>query len=50
VLEYWSNPDNAQFAFVPGVGITKYAYHHHGTVADTELQLVEFHLFLRDHK
>jgi hypothetical protein len=50
VLEYWTNPDNVQFAFVPGVGITKYAYHHHGTVADTELQLVEFHLFLGDHK
>ena len=50
VLEYWTNPDNVQFAFVPGVGITKYAYHHHGTVADTELQLVEFHSFPGDHK
>jgi hypothetical protein len=43
VLEYWTNPDNIRFTFVPAVGITKYEYHHHGTVADTELQLVEFH-------
>jgi len=40
VLEYWTNPDNIRFTFVPEVGITKYEYHHHGTVADTELQLV----------
>ncbi|HSC44305.1 MAG TPA: hypothetical protein VLC94_00675 [Candidatus Acidoferrum sp.] len=44
VLEYWTNPDNTRFAFVPGVGITRYEYHHHGTVADTNLELVEFHL------
>jgi hypothetical protein len=43
VLEYGTNPDNTQFTFVPEVGITKYEYHHHGTVADTELRLVEFH-------
>ena len=43
LLQYWTNPDNTRFAFVPEVGITKYEYHHHGTVADTALELVEFH-------
>lgn len=43
VLEYWTNPDNTRFSFVPEVGITKYEYHHHGTVADTQLELAEFH-------
>ena len=43
VLEFRTNPDDTEFSFVPEIGITKYAYHHHGTVADTELQLVEFH-------
>jgi hypothetical protein len=27
----------------PGIGILSYQYHHHGTVADTSLTLVEFH-------
>jgi hypothetical protein len=43
VLQYRTNPDDTEFNFVPEIGITKYSYHHHGTVADTELQLVEFH-------
>jgi hypothetical protein len=38
-----TNPDHILFQFVPGVGLTQYSYHHHGTVADTELHLVEFH-------
>jgi hypothetical protein len=42
-LEFRTNPDDTEFSFVPGIGITKYNYHHHGTVADTELRLVEFH-------
>jgi hypothetical protein len=36
-------PDDIAFSYVPGVGFTSYSYHHHGTVADTELKLVEFH-------
>jgi hypothetical protein len=28
---------------VPGIGLVSYEYHHHGSVADTALQLVEFH-------
>jgi len=42
-VEYDSNPDDTEFEFVDGVGITSYAYHHHGSVADTEVHLVEFH-------
>jgi hypothetical protein len=42
-LRYTSNPDDTTMELVPGVGIIRYRYHHHGTVADTELQLVEFH-------
>jgi hypothetical protein len=42
-LIYRTNPDQDQFTFIPGIGISAYEYHHHGTVADTELTLVEFH-------
>jgi hypothetical protein len=42
-VEYDTNPDDQEFEFVDGVGITKYGYHHHGTTADTELRLIEFY-------
>ena len=42
-LRYQTNPDDTTYQIVPGVGIISYEYHHHGTVADTELKLVEFH-------
>jgi hypothetical protein len=42
-LIYRTLPDHIRFTFVPGIGITTYEYHHHGTVADTELSLVNFH-------
>lgn len=42
-IRYSTNPDDTEIEFVPGVGITSYEYHHHGTTADTELHLVEFH-------
>jgi hypothetical protein len=41
-IRYVTNPDDLTYEFVPGVGITLYEYHHHGTVADTELQLSRF--------
>jgi hypothetical protein len=41
-IRYATNPDDIGFNFVPGVGIISYEYHHHGTVADTELSLAEF--------
>ncbi|HVM75851.1 MAG TPA: hypothetical protein VMT75_09430 [Candidatus Saccharimonadales bacterium] len=42
-LRYVSNPDDTSMELVQGIGLISYRYHHHGTVADTELQLVEFH-------
>lgn len=44
LLEYRTNPDNIQVELVSGVGMVGYEYHHHGTVADTKLRLVEVHL------
>ena len=43
VIQYRTNPDHEKFTFVPAIGMTTYEYHHHGTVADTELKLVAFH-------
>jgi hypothetical protein len=42
-LQYRSLPDDTTMELVPGLGLLSYEYHHHGTVADTELRLVEFH-------
>jgi hypothetical protein len=42
-VQYLTLPDDTEFEFVPSVGITNYEYHHHGTIAETELHLVEFH-------
>lgn len=42
-MAYATNPDDEEFEFVDGVGITSYQYHHHGTIAETEVHLVEFH-------
>jgi hypothetical protein len=44
LLRYATNPDDTEMELLPGVGILTYQYHHHGTVADTSLALVEFHL------
>jgi hypothetical protein len=40
---YRTNPDDCETELIPGVGMIRYGYHHHGTIADTELELVEFH-------
>jgi hypothetical protein len=42
-VEYLTNPDDMEFDFVAGIGMVSYEYHHHGTTADTELHLIEFH-------
>jgi hypothetical protein len=42
-LQYLTNPDDTKIEISPGVSILSYQYHHHGTVADTRLTLVEFH-------
>jgi hypothetical protein len=43
LLQYLTNPDDTEMEVSPGIGILSYQYHHHGTVADTSLTLVEFH-------
>jgi len=43
ILRYVTNPDDTEMEISPGIGILSYQYHHHGTVADTSLTLVEFH-------
>lgn len=42
-VSYATFPDDMHFEFVPGVGITKYEYHHHGYLYGTEMRLTEFH-------
>ena len=42
-LRYATNPDDTEIEFVEGIGITSYEYHHHGTVAETDVHLIEFH-------
>ncbi len=43
LLQYVTNPDDTEMEFVPGLGFIAYRYHHHGSVADTEMELVEYH-------
>ena len=43
LLQYITNPDDTEMEISPGIGILSYQYHHHGTVAETTLTLVEFH-------
>jgi hypothetical protein len=42
-LIYDSGPDDMSFRIVAGVGITRFHYRHHGTVANTEASLTGFH-------
>lgn len=43
VLSYSTLPDEERMTLVPGVGITSYAYLHHGTVAEADVRLVGYH-------
>ncbi|MGD8455810.1 MAG: hypothetical protein PVF83_05435 [Anaerolineales bacterium] len=43
-IAQYTGPDQSIFNFVPGVGITRYQYVHHGTVSEVDIRLVEFHL------
>jgi hypothetical protein len=43
-VSYRTNPDDMELQLLPGVGLIGYSYHHHGTVADTELNLIAFRL------
>ncbi len=41
-LAYRTRPDHTEVGFVPGLGITRYKYVHHGTVSEAEVRLVEY--------
>lgn len=47
LMEYpvynYTNPDHSGIYFVPGVGITRYVYVHHGTVSEVDVKLTEYH-------
>jgi hypothetical protein len=43
LLQYLTNPDDTEMEISSAIGILSYQYHHHGTVAETNLTLVEFH-------
>lgn len=42
-LVHRTRPDHTWVDIVPGVGITRFIYGHHGTVAETDVRLVEVH-------
>jgi hypothetical protein len=42
-VSFRTNPDDTKLQFLPGVGLIRYQYHHHGTVAETDMELVAFH-------
>jgi hypothetical protein len=39
-----TQPDDEYVGFIPGVGISRYRYNHHGTISQANVELVEFHL------
>ena len=41
-IGYRTNPAHVLVYFVPGLGITRYVYRHHGTPASTDVRLIEF--------
>jgi hypothetical protein len=46
-LTYQTNPDTTTFHIVPGVGVTRFSYDHHGIVASADVQLTGFHAPVR---
>jgi hypothetical protein len=43
LLQYVTNPDDTELESVSNVGFISYRYHHHETVAETEMKLLEYH-------
>jgi hypothetical protein len=41
-IVYQTMPDVSRTYFVPGVGISRYFYHHNGTVSDVDVHLIEY--------
>ncbi len=42
-LAYRTLPDHQFVDFVPGIGITRYVYGHHGTISNVDVELIAFH-------
>jgi hypothetical protein len=42
-LSFRTRPDHTIIKFVPGIGITRYVYVHHGTVAEADVKLIEYY-------
>lgn len=42
ILIYRTNPDHIIIDYVPGIGIARYQYQHHGTVSTVDVRLVGF--------
>jgi hypothetical protein len=43
VLSYRTLPDEQTLTLEPGVGITSFAYAHHGTIAEADVHLIAYH-------
>lgn len=41
-LDFKTNPDRQSVYFVPNVGITRFVYHHNGTLSDVDVKLIEY--------
>ena len=42
-IVFRTTPDYTGLGFTPGIGITRYEYVHHGTVANCHARLIRFH-------
>ncbi len=41
-LDFKTNPDRQTVYFVPTVGVTRFVYHHNGTLSEVDAKLVEY--------
>lgn len=37
-----TNPDDMHYGLVPGLGFTRFSYHHHGTTSNAEVKLIKY--------
>ena len=41
-LDFKTNPDRQSVYFVPNVGVTRFVYHHNGTLSEVDVKLIEY--------
>ena len=41
-LDFKTNPDRQTVYYLPNVGITRFTYHHNGTVSEVDVKLIEY--------